>query len=367
MTTGSEDHRLIDVSPELYLGVAGLSPETQSRYAALRSSAGSRALTLLAAQDCEFTRRQGESNWAFVQDVISSFHGATLDGIIDGGRFSSDQAYIDNLSLSFLFGTSRDDETAGVSEDLLEDMSGVRATAIWLERPAKEVFVSGSKTKITTKDMPIPHLLVGHKAVSEDQRFTDVLLAPVIASAKDSFREQDNIAKEFTIKTNSGLFSEIRRVWLKNNLLLARIATANYTKLIGLQDAVLGDGLSQQQIEQMHDEDGHRFVLDSLSKHIVRAKSTDNLWKTRRSKAPMNPAQLARVPFIVRPLRIIDDSISPESFLDYNVVGDVERAAAMLDRYSAFESAKNHLIETARQDPTLKLINTHQESDQTDK
>lgn len=368
MTTGSEDRSLIDVNPELYLGIAGLSPETEKRYAALRSSAGSRALTLLAAQDCEFTRRQGESNWGFVQDVLSSFHGASLDGTIKEEALSSltfsKHATVSKLSLSFLFPTSSSEEDSGVSEEFLEDLSGVRATSIWLDVPPKTVFQSGTKTRISTDKMPIPHLLVGHKVVGEDQRFTDVLLAPIVASKGDTWSGHD-VAKEFTISKGSGL-SEIRMVWLKKNLLLARMATANYTRLIGLQDAILSDGLSQQQVEEMHDEDEHRYVIDAVSKHIIRAKTTGSLWRAGRAKAPNSPAQLARVPFTVRPIGTVSEAISPESFLDYNVVEDVERAAAMLGWYGAFKSAINHLIETARQDPTLKLINSHDDSDSTD-
>jgi hypothetical protein len=362
--TSPGDGNNFELTPEQLLGATDLTDDVHKRYEQLRAVPAANMVSALSAADGEYVRRQGANNWRYIRTIADGLPIVALTGNVSsrGTVFSSHYATgtIDDLSTSFEFnGNALNIEDLGAN--ILADLSAVRATAIWIKRSTKELLQVETNRNVTAKigqnDFWVPHIIAGHKA-DENRAQVDTLLMPMASNTRrfdmSGSIYQRSSSTGFKIESPIGHF--MANVLWQQNLLQGTMTTGQYEHLTSLQDVLLGDGVTQQEIEQLHDPLTGEFIINMDRLPVIRAKNT-SAHGIQRKRPPMDATEIVSEEFDIHTTGLVAGTISPEAFADYHVLADTQRACAMLGRYSLFESAKATLFKEVVSDPAIRLLN----------
>ena len=364
ITDSSEAGRLrhFDLTPEEILGVNS-NDEMVARYDQLREAAAGNVLSLLTAESEEFVRKQGEVNWRFLESVGLSLPRATIDPQIDSWKSMSldddifCKAHIREVNPVFEINPSRNGEELGQN---LVDLIGIRAAVIWFEQDvddAYRLFNSGyGKAKIKQGTTVVPYVIAGHRT-RPSEKYTELFMLPLIIEDDIGSRfNRPGVTLTYSGSNTDNSLPGHARIAARRHMLRAIMPLGQYSQLIATQDALMSTPLSQGEVEKIHKRSSGKLELGHNGIPVVRAEESSKLLLPLRN-APDNLDELGREEFDIHVVGTVAGTITPQEFLSFNVSDDLHRAAAMMGRLAAFDSARSRLLADTLKDPEIEILN----------
>lgn len=340
------------------LGISAISPSEAERYRMLRQQSAENMLSLLAARDEEYSRRQGARNIQFIIDASSQLPFLpkttyTHDHDSHYPLLSTRLRHIDKLSnVSHTFVLSGTNEYTkngleGISGERLTDLSCIRATCIWIPLPTDQSLELPEKNspdgrlgknKFEQDRVYVPHIIVGHRLI-ENGKYTEVILMPLLDQTDD--------------KVGYYTYSDVKK---KRGLpFTAKMTTEAFHRLQAIQDTLIGEGLSPEEIRGIHDSKDGSSKINPSTVSCVLATLRRSAIGMAMSRMPEDEGDLQE-DFDLMQTDTVLERIHPDEFTRYNVLAAVHRVFAMLGCLDKFESLKSELVQTSLEDPALKLI-----------
>ncbi|HMT19300.1 MAG TPA: hypothetical protein PKD20_01580 [Candidatus Saccharibacteria bacterium] len=341
------------LTPQELLGVIpeGDASSIVNRYTQLRKHSGN-ALGVLAAQSSEYNRIQGTHNFEFIQNIVGSFPASHIDLSYDDRQTRAHPAKYHHATIQSLESRFHVPAQEEAPDQAIAELAGIRSATIWLRQKAADshdLEVNndyGSASFVSSLELWRPHVIIGHQ-IDEKESKTRLLLVPTISNQS---------AFKFSGQKRDTLLSTRATITPKRGIVTATMKTAQYMQLRAMQDALFSTPFTPHEIEHMHDGHTGRLILDGDNQRIIRAEHcAEKLLKFK--KGPADIDELSINAFDMHIGGMLDRTISPMDFLQFNVMEDALRTSAMLGRAGAFEVAKTHLIRVTEQDPQTKLVN----------
>ena len=350
------------------LGLNQVVSTTAERYAGLRRQSSENLVTVLAAQDSEYARRQGKRNFEVLTSAVSQLplH-ASLSYQADRDQYKTfwsvtvSKNYFSDIEIALVVEES---DVESIDAETVDALNTFRATAVWIERPVEDVCTlpdeysreferSSNKTK--QDEVMVPHVIVGHRPV-ENGKFVEVLLVPFVFKTQ---KEAERSARD------SWHYSPSEKVQSKPLApISARMTEEAYSRLIATQDSLIGEGLSAQEIKQIHDSEKGTFTVHPSTIATVKASLVRSSLGMAMARPPRDHKDLEED----FDLRLTDtlkgETIHPNEFASYHIMEDLFRLFAMLGSSDDYEKVKNDFMRGSLSDPAIKLLNTSEPSAQ---
>lgn len=333
-------------------------------YAKMRQLAAANVIGMLAAQSEEYNRRQGGLNWGFLERIGHIMPVPTLSAEITWGPVTESRSYhtractVRSLSSHYKFDT-HDTPIAEIDEELLEDIVAVRAATIWLPRKLQEVYKIGTPElanrsysqrgmavdpTVKAETVVLPHVQVGHKEI--DDKHTEVLLLPL-----DESPTYFHSPKQHWAGSSFVTFNQLPHV------LRASMTTRQYHNLFALQEVLIGEALSLEDVEASYNDQKGNFTLDTATMPIVRGElHTSRQHFGERKSGPQSITGMRSRHFDFRHKGLLSDSISPDDFYSYRVMADSQRSADMLNKSEWFKKIREDFVDRSYTNPELSLL-----------
>lgn len=325
------------------LGASLLEPGVDEYYASLRRTGSENMVSVLAVQDREYNRRQGERNAGFIGSVIqcagmTRLHYTTSErrGIATLDTIET----VDDVEQPFEF--SSPPEISDVGPETLEMPSALRAVAVWIDRDPNEVletrarYYSRDTTRTKQRSVATPHMLIGHRLI-ENGKYAMVALTPFMTR----------------VSGHGAINAVVSRP------IVVRMTGAGFSRLMAIQDTLLGEGLSADEIEGIHDPKTGTLSIHPSVVSSVKGSLRRSIKGLALQRAPKHTRDLDE-DFDMHLEDVGPDEVSsPEGFARYHVLEDTRRLLAMLGKGEKFDAAKRQLVENSYEDPSLKLLTTN--------
>lgn len=350
------------------LGAELIDKEVVEHIEQQRKLGAANVLSQLAMKDEEYARRQAELNGQFLVSLSASLPASEVMTRAYGRSASFlevqllGKGVIDSISVGLSISASGR-ELSDLNEYTLSRLNSYRAGTIWVERSVDDVF---TYTKVHAgipnyfalefRDSTalVPHVIVGHKQGTGHS--CDVLLMALTDLGQLSRPETSSYdTREGTIARiplDAGQHGAAALLRWANPLIRVTMATEDFEALKELQNMLLGEGLSANEISNSHDNDEKSFILSPARVATLKVE-LGHLLLHPFNRGPRTIKELPRGAFKAQLLEQGGFEISPEDFLDLQVLADSHVVAAIFDRVPQFERAKDALIKQTSEDPTV--------------
>jgi len=363
----------IGETPDI-LGTDALNPIVVEQINLERKLGAADVLSKLALQDGEYLRRQSQVATRFLVDIVGDLPRSSSLIDVQGKIIQSfNMALRVNASGSRL-------ETLG--EETLEQLNAFYAGVVWVKRDVKDVVERFDRfTRRSLAPVPfamlgqdsvyMPHIIVGSKTDDYEKR-TELLLLTLADEQADCLgsresREEwpnlyhqsdlqvDKINQDATLAFNRSLGSKLD-LRLKNRLIKVSLPSDQLGILTDTQRHLLSEGLSAEQAAAIHNSRTGNFIVNAKNTPVIKLDLTKSA-RPRRSNR-----DAAANTFYARLEKQGPVYITPQDFLDFQVLATCQVTAAFFGATKQFEISKEYLELKTHQDPTVAWFNNLEQS-----